>query len=108
MLTSAETRSKFRDFSSQDWKGDALEEVTVLPVNQQLNIALASMIEACSHNGLNVASKAIRPKLLLLAIAKVKGGCVVSIDDRPGENSMKSLCTLLNVPFLPVTSVTVD
>jgi hypothetical protein len=104
LITLASVRS---DFVSYDvnWGEDGVDHIDVRRRTQALSGTAGDMVEPCQADGIDPFNPVVARKLNLVALAKMNDACVVSVDSRDNNMSMKCLCECFGIPFIAIDEV---
>lgn len=99
--TITRVRSAYKRHTDDDsWDQNGLPQINVQNVTSDLTAVTREMMEICGDNGIDTSLDGINDKLFLIALAKQKNCCVVSVDNRITSISMHSLCDMFDVDFV--------
>ncbi|WMT89719.1 hypothetical protein [Pelagibacterium sp. H642] len=104
--TITRVRKEMNDFQEGSWSSNDLDGISTHSIDKKLQLVAAEMIEVCIDNGLDVSASSIRNKILLIAVSKIEKAAIITVDIRPTEISMSSLCRIFGVTCVDFAQIT--
>ena len=100
IIVPAETRKGVRDNHTNLWENRDLDRIAVRNKNAALRKAEGQLIASASASEGFLLDPQIRPRITLIALAKLTGATVVSDDAGSARITVSSLCARFGVPFV--------
>lgn len=104
IITLSTVRSEFCSFE-EEWGDDGLDRVDVKSRTRALAETIGDMVELCQANGIDPFNPIVTAKLNLVGLARINDACVVSVDGRDNNMSMKAICDCFGVPFVAIDDI---
>jgi hypothetical protein len=105
LLSTTSVRKRLKEYNSSIANSVASNGMRFKAVDRRLNNVAHEMLTHCHEIGVDVSDRGISLKIYLVALAKSLDCSVVSNDDRPTKISMRYLCDLFDVGFVPLSSL---